>query len=138
MLSKEERNRIFPPCLPAFVRISKAFPPLVEDVVSLLLQYGKTCVSESCLQGYASPKNFDMTLGNETLEKDENEEDEGDSEEGPGSTRKHGAHQRISHGMRDEVDALLRHLPSKEPLSVRIQATFNAIIANSILEKRAF
>ena len=47
MLTSEERQQLFPPVLPAFVRFCKAFPPLMEDVVSLLLQYGRICASEA-------------------------------------------------------------------------------------------
>ena len=47
MLTSEESQQLFPPVLPAFVRFCKAFPPLMEDVVSLLLQYGRICASEA-------------------------------------------------------------------------------------------
>jgi len=47
VLTSEERQQLFPPVLPAFVRFCKAFPPLMEDVVSLLLQYGRICASEA-------------------------------------------------------------------------------------------
>ena len=50
MLTAEERQQLFPPVLPAFVRFCKAFPPLMEDVVGLLLQYGRICASEDSLQ----------------------------------------------------------------------------------------
>ena len=47
VLSSEERQRLFNPVLPTFVRFCKAFPPLVEDVVGLLLQYGRITASEN-------------------------------------------------------------------------------------------
>ena len=47
VLTSEERQQLFPPVLPAFVRFCKAFPPLMEDVVGLLLQYGRICASEA-------------------------------------------------------------------------------------------
>ena len=50
VLTAEERQQLFPPVLPAFVRFCKAFPPLMEDVVGLLLQYGRICASEDSLQ----------------------------------------------------------------------------------------
>ena len=39
------------------VRFCKAFPPLIEDVVGLILQYGRVTVSEACLKSASSPKN---------------------------------------------------------------------------------
>jgi hypothetical protein len=144
VLTLEERNILFPPCLPAFVRLSKAFPPLVEDVASLLLQYGKICVSESCMQGYASPKNFDMSLGNETLDAEGDMDEEDDDDREGSKSRPKGKNdsgiQRISSRKKNknEMESMLRQLPLGDPLSVRIQAAFNAIIANSLLEKNAF
>jgi hypothetical protein len=32
---------MYAPTLPALVRISRAFPPLVEDILALLIQIGK-------------------------------------------------------------------------------------------------
>merc|ERR1712062_396223 len=54
VLTTEERQQLFPPVLPAFVRFCKAFPPLMEDVVGLLLQYGRICASEDSLQPLTS------------------------------------------------------------------------------------
>lgn len=51
MLSSENRTELFTPALPALVRICVAFPPLVDDVVSLLLQVGRVCLSEACAHG---------------------------------------------------------------------------------------
>lgn len=45
------RGKLFAPALPALVRICEAFPPLTEDVVSLLMQLGRVCVSETSLTG---------------------------------------------------------------------------------------
>jgi len=33
------------------VRIATAFPPLVDDIVSFLVQLGRVCLSQSCLHG---------------------------------------------------------------------------------------
>ena len=49
VLSSEERSSLFEPTLGSMVRFCKAFPPLVEDVTSLLLQYGRVVASEACL-----------------------------------------------------------------------------------------
>lgn len=50
----EERGELFPTILPSLVRICTAFPPLTEDVIRLLMQYGKVCVSETCLSKVSS------------------------------------------------------------------------------------
>jgi hypothetical protein len=39
------------PALPALVRIATAFPPLVDDIVGFLVQLGRICLSQSCLNG---------------------------------------------------------------------------------------
>jgi len=44
------------PVLPSLVRFCKAFPPLSEDVISLLVQFGKICASEKCLETFPSDK----------------------------------------------------------------------------------
>lgn len=114
MLSVEERNVLFPPILSALVRFCKAFPPLIEDVVGLLLQYGKICVSESCMKGYASPKNFDMSVGHEE------------------------ALAVMGESTKEEVRQVLQQLPQGEPLAAKIQATFATILSNSLLVNNAF
>lgn len=49
VLPSWSRSELFGPCLPALVRICEAFPPLVDDVVSLLMQLGRVCMSEASL-----------------------------------------------------------------------------------------
>ncbi|KAJ4443075.1 hypothetical protein ANN_04725 [Periplaneta americana] len=49
VLPSWSRSELFGPCLPALVRICEAFPPLVDDVVSLLMQLGRICMSEASL-----------------------------------------------------------------------------------------
>lgn len=56
MLTQEERKELISPVLPSLVRFCKAFPPLTEDVVGLLMQYGRICVSESCLETFPMSK----------------------------------------------------------------------------------
>ncbi|KAG8283054.1 Integrator complex subunit 2 [Homalodisca vitripennis] len=58
VLSSENRAELFVPTLPALVRICEAFPPLVEDVVSLLTQVGKVCLAEACSHGNYKPANL--------------------------------------------------------------------------------
>jgi integrator complex subunit 2 len=49
VLPSWSRPELFGPCLPALVRICEAFPPLVDDVISLLMQLGRICMSEASL-----------------------------------------------------------------------------------------
>ena len=114
MLTVEERNILFPPVLPSMVRFCKAFPPMIEDVVGLLLQYGRICASESCLNGAVSPKNFDMT-GSSI------------SEASPKDN--------MNEQMKEIVDTIN---PTNAPLAFQIQLTFTSILENSLLEKRLF
>lgn len=55
MLSSENRAELFVPTLPALVRICEAFPPLVDDVVSLLFQVGRICMAEACAYNSYQP-----------------------------------------------------------------------------------
>ncbi|KAL1132582.1 hypothetical protein AAG570_010534 [Ranatra chinensis] len=51
VLPSHSRAELFLPALDCLVRICSAFPPLVEDVVSLLMQLGRICTSEASLTG---------------------------------------------------------------------------------------
>ena len=116
VLTSSERNILIPPVLPAMVRFCKAFPPLIEDVVGLLLQYGRICASESCINGAVSPKNFDMT-GSSPIEIGNAKEDSLNGELG---------------------DITSRISPTNPSLAYQIQLTFTSILENSVLEKRIF
>jgi len=59
VLPSWSRAELFAPCLPALVRICEAFPPLVDDVISLLMQLGRICMSEESLTSWQ-----DWTGGN--------------------------------------------------------------------------
>ncbi|EFA05171.1 integrator complex subunit 2 [Tribolium castaneum] len=59
-LSSSQRVRLFRPILPALVRISEAFPPLVDDIVNLMMQLAKVCKSQASLASH-----FDVHLGKE-------------------------------------------------------------------------
>lgn len=50
--------KLFTPILPALVRISEAFPPLVSDVMNLLMQLAKISESQASLASH-----FDAHLG---------------------------------------------------------------------------
>ena len=110
-----ERNILFPPILPAMVRFCKAFPPLIEDVIGLLLQYGRICASESCMNGAVSPKNFDMTgisLSESGVKEDV---------------------------MNEQIRDITSTIHSTNAsLAYQIQLTFTSILENSVLEKRIF
>ena len=114
VLTSSERNILFPPILPSMMRFCKAFPPLIEDVIGLLLQYGRICASESCINGAVSPKNFDMT----------------------GSAQ-------IESGVKEELCEQFRDITNtinttNSSLAHQIQLTFTSILENSVLEKRIF
>ncbi|CAB4058668.1 INTS2 [Lepeophtheirus salmonis] len=49
VITVEERRSLMPPVLPSFVRICKAFPPLMDDAVSLLLQYARISLNEASM-----------------------------------------------------------------------------------------
>lgn len=51
VLPSSGRTEIYLPALPSLVRIATAFPPLVDDIVSFLVQLGRVCLSQSCLHG---------------------------------------------------------------------------------------
>lgn len=108
----EERNTLFPPILPSLVRFCKAFPPIIEDVVSLLAQYGRITVSEHCFKGYSSPRNFDMTV------------------QMPVSFK--------NMELKEEVLDVLQKMPEDDSLAGKIQRTFAEIVQNSLLEKKVF
>ena len=94
------------------------------------------------MKEYASPKCLGMSLGNETVCAGQGDHDDDDEEEDAGSGRAVIARDKtsftLSRSTRDEVECMLLSLPDGEPLSVRIQATLNSIIANSIMEKNVF
>lgn len=48
-MPSETRPSLFGPILPSLVRICEAFPPLVDDTISLLMQLGRICVSQASL-----------------------------------------------------------------------------------------
>lgn len=69
VLPSWSRSELFGPCLPALVRICEAFPPLVDDVISLLMQLGRICMSEESLTAWQDGSLFSsMTGGNSDRE----------------------------------------------------------------------
>lgn len=83
VLPGQARTEIYLPALPALVRLGTAFPPLVDDIVGFLVQLGRICLSQSCLQGSHDHRivscmlrQMDRTLASQ------NSDDEGDACEG--------------------------------------------------------
>ncbi len=56
----EERQHLFSLVLPSLTRFAKAFPPLIEDILTLLTRLGKVAQAEASLAGYSSPKDFGL------------------------------------------------------------------------------
>lgn len=119
----EERQQLFAPILPAFVRFCKAFPPLLEDVVSLLLQYGRICVSEASRR----PMRIEAPKSK--------------SESASSSPRNMADMVRVN-GLDSDLD--FHHLPMMaspatiERLPRQVQETFAAILREAVLEKRLY
>ncbi|XP_022248205.1 LOW QUALITY PROTEIN: integrator complex subunit 2-like [Limulus polyphemus] len=61
VIPSERRPQLILPALPAIVRMCKAFPPLFEDVVALLLQLGHICYSHACVMDMFSPSVIDYS-----------------------------------------------------------------------------
>ncbi|XP_063236508.1 integrator complex subunit 2 [Bacillus rossius redtenbacheri] len=51
VLPCSSRALLFEPVLPSLARICRAFPPLVDDTVSLLMQLGRVCEAQRSLAG---------------------------------------------------------------------------------------
>lgn len=56
VLNGEGRNRLFLPVLPCLQRIAQAFPPLVEDITSLLMQLARISLSQSSLSSHVDSR----------------------------------------------------------------------------------
>merc|ERR1712062_559431 len=116
VLTTEERQQLFPPVLPAFVRFCKAFPPLMEDVVGLLLQYGRICASEDSLQPLTSIHSHCADGGS-----------------GDGLSPSD-----LVNGLTSFTAADPKEKYRLESLPQQVQDTFAAILDNSVLEKRLY
>lgn len=112
MLPSENRAELFFPTLPALVRICEAFPPLVEDIVSLLMQLGRVCVSEASLNSYKSPQYAEMFILNSSLASPLEDD----------STKK----------------SKKPRLPTNEALCIEIQRTFSAILSKAVLKVKIY
>ncbi|XP_060533051.1 probable ATP-dependent RNA helicase DHX34 isoform X3 [Cylas formicarius] len=51
-ISSAQRVKLFKPVLPALVKIGEAFPPLIEDIVNLLMQLARVCESQASLASH--------------------------------------------------------------------------------------
>ena len=119
VLTSEERQQLFPHVLPAFVRFCKAFPPLIEDVVGLLLQYGRIVASEGSLRPLTVPDGVSRSPRHTT-----------DLVNGFGEVQNEGGVQSILEDTK--TPQIMEKMPSQA------QEVFEAILQNSVLEKRLY
>jgi len=56
VLAAKEREELIRPSLPALARICRAFPPLMEDTVQLLVQAARMWLSSRSVSGYSAPR----------------------------------------------------------------------------------
>jgi len=56
VLAAKEREELIRPSLPALARICRAFPPLMEDTVQLLVQAARMWLSSRSVSGYTAPR----------------------------------------------------------------------------------
>jgi hypothetical protein len=133
VLTSEERHTLFPPILPSFVRFCKAFPPLIEDIVSLLLQYGRICASEARLKpltltaASTSPRNTTDSLTCNGFN--------GDHDQDLKPLLLNGS---IITNNTKEVHSMMDCLPVDDVLCNKVKDTFVAILGDAILEKRLY
>ncbi|XP_071448160.1 integrator complex subunit 2 [Hetaerina americana] len=120
VLPSESRADFFQPALPALVRICMAFPPLVDDAVSFLMQLGRVCVSQASLDGL-SPfpvlqcKRSRWEFRGERV-KDENGK---------------GGEKEVNEGERD-------FFPSNDTLYEEVQKTFTDILSKAVLKVKIY
>ena len=79
VLPTQGRTEIYLPSLPALVRIATAFPPLLEDIISFLVQLGRICLSQSCLHGSYDHRIVSSML--KQMDRDGSEEETQEQEE---------------------------------------------------------
>jgi len=113
VLATSTREDLILSTLPAMERVCEAFPPLTDDVISLLIQAGRMCLSSSTLGGYssptsvagfASPTNYDMTSDLDN----------------------------------NKMSELIDMMPTTNPICEQIVKTFRTIISKTVLAKRIF
>nr|CAG4643722.1 EOG090X0154 [Lepidurus arcticus] len=76
VLPSSGRSDLFVPALPALVRIATAFPPLVEDIMVLLVLLGKVARSQACLLESVHYLPNSSLAGRDDMFKEENNEEE--------------------------------------------------------------
>ncbi|XP_045601514.2 integrator complex subunit 2 isoform X1 [Procambarus clarkii] len=120
VLGEEERLLIMEASLPSLVGIGKAFPALIEDLIHLLVMYGRVATAQSALSAAPAPKSIaflDM-LDQET--KDE-EDHKMDYEEAPPPSPK------------SVCRRLVRKVPREDSLFARIIGAFKKLIVESTM-----
>ena len=141
VLTSEERQQLFPQVLPAFVRFCKAFPPLIEDVVGLLLQYGRIVASQRSLLPLTVPDGVTAAASNST-----NLSTTSTTSNGISTSPRHTTDLTNGFGSADHLSSTLMldetHKQimknSLERMPSEAQETFEAILRNSVLEKRLY
>ncbi|XP_042238877.1 integrator complex subunit 2-like isoform X3 [Homarus americanus] len=121
VLGEEERIMIMEASLPSLVGIGRAFPALTDDLVHLLVMYGRVSTAQSALSAAPAPKSiaFLDTLDEETKDSAEHKMDYEETlppgSLSPQTLRKH----------------LVRKVPREDSLYARIIAAFRKIVAES-------
>ncbi|KAG8238724.1 hypothetical protein J437_LFUL015283 [Ladona fulva] len=121
VLPSESRPDFFQPALPALVRICMAFPPLVDDTVSFLMQLGRVCVSQASLDGL-SP--FPISV----IKRNSRWQFKGEQVT---SEEKNGAKNQF-HDFEDVV------MPTNDSLYEEVQKTFSSILTKAILKVKIY
>ena len=144
VLTSEERQQLFPQVLPAFVRFCKAFPPLIEDVVGLLLQYGRIVASQRSLLPLTVPDG--VTAAAAAASNSTNLSTTSTTSNGISTSPRHTTDLTNGFGSADHLSSTLMldetHKQimknSLERMPSEAQETFEAILRNSVLEKRLY
>ena len=58
MLSKNKRLKIIKESLPSLVAIGRAFPALTDDLLHLMVMYGRVAAAQSSLLAAPAPKSI--------------------------------------------------------------------------------
>ena len=138
MLTSEERQQLFPPVLPAFVRFCKAFPPLMEDVVGLLLQYGRICASEASRRPLSVEQGLASSNSGSCSSSSRSPRHTTDLVNGFGYHHQHP----LDPEQHEDQDAATSHKLNGghglSKLPQEVQETFAAILRESILDRRLY
>ncbi|KAL4223618.1 Integrator complex subunit 2 [Mactra antiquata] len=120
VLDSKKRSEFFLETLPYLVKICKAFPPLCEDVTSLLIQIGRVCVSHMTSTSNVPQTDYSIALSaTREVTQVEQKSREVIKEESTEPSKK-----------RMKIDN--EHLPTHHKLYSVIQSTFRSIVTKAI------